>query len=142
VQALDGGAARAITGSDIHYERRSPVAVSEDGRVAALGGDYRLRIYPVSGGEGRAVPGLDPGYTPLQWCPDQRLVVHRYEDPEPRLWKLDAATGKPELWKKINPPNPVGLLDITPIRVSGDCGSYAYSPLNVLSQVFLTTGLR
>jgi hypothetical protein len=36
----------------------------------------------------------------------------------------------------------VGLLDLTPIRVSPDCQSYTYSPLNVLSQVYFTTGLR
>jgi hypothetical protein len=68
--------------------------------------------------------------------------VHRYEERQPQLWKVDIATGKSTLWKKLSPPNLVGLLDITPIRVSPDCQSYAYSPLNVLSQVSLATGLR
>ena len=55
---------------------------------------------------------------------------------------MDIKTGKLALWKELTPPNPVGLLDLTPIRVSPDCQSYTYSPLSVLSQVYLTTGLR
>jgi serine/threonine protein kinase/Tol biopolymer transport system component len=143
VQSLQGGGPRPITGTDIYYERRSPIVASPDGRfVAAVGNDKRILIYPTEGGERRAVPGLAPGFTPLQWCPDDRLVLHRYEEPPPRLWKVDIKTGKLALWKELNPPNPVGLLDLTPIRVSRDCQSYAYSPLNVLSQVSLATGLR
>jgi hypothetical protein len=88
------------------------------------------------------VPGLSPGFTPLQWCPDDGLVLHRYDQPPPALWKVDIQTGKLVLWKQVTPPDPVGLLDLTPIRVSPDCQSYSYSPLNVLSEVYLVTGLR
>jgi hypothetical protein len=69
-------------------------------------------------------------------------VLHRYDEPRPQLWKVDAQTGKLALWKELAPPRLVGLLDITPIRVSPDCQSYTYSPLNVFSRVYLTTGLR
>jgi hypothetical protein len=68
--------------------------------------------------------------------------VHRYDEPPPKLWKVDIQTGKLDEWKELNPPDLVGLLDITPIRVSRDCQSYTYSPLNVLSRVYLTAGLR
>jgi hypothetical protein len=88
------------------------------------------------------VPGLATGFTPLQWCPDHRLVLHRYDQGPPQLWKVDIRTGDLAPWKEVTPPNPVGLLDLTPIRVSPDCQSYAYSPLNVLSQVYLVTGLQ
>jgi hypothetical protein len=88
------------------------------------------------------VPGLAPGFTPLQWCRDGHLVLHQYDQLPPQLWKVQIDTGKRELWKELTPPNPVGLLDLTPIRVSLDCQSYTYSPLNVLSQVYLTIGLR
>ena len=114
--------------------------------MAAVGNDRRVLTYSTAGGEPRALPGLD-GFTPLQWCSDQRHLIlyrydYRYNETAPRLWKADVATGKPVGWKELNPPNPVGLLDLTPIRVSRDCRSFAYSPLNVLSQVYLTTGLR
>ncbi len=143
IQSLKGGAPRAITGTDIRYERRSPIVVSPDGRfVAAVGSEKRILVYPVAPGRPGAVPGLAPGFTPLQWCPDDRLVLHRYDQPPPRLWKVDIKTGNLALWKEMTPPNPVGLLDLTPIRVSPDCQSYTYSPLNVLSQVYLATGLR
>jgi dipeptidyl aminopeptidase/acylaminoacyl peptidase len=143
VQSIQGGKPQTVTGADIHYERRSPIVVSPDGRfVAAAGNDKRVLVYPVAPGQPRAIPSLAPGFTPLQWCPDDRLVLHRYDQPPAQLWKVDIKTGNLTLWKELTPPNPVGLLDLTPIRVSPDCQSYAYSPLNVLSQVYLTTGLR
>jgi dipeptidyl aminopeptidase/acylaminoacyl peptidase len=143
VQGLDGGDPQPITSADIRYERRSPIVVSPDGRfVAAIGKDKRVVIYPTAAGEPRAVPNLEPGLTPLRWCADDHLVLHRYDEPPPRLWKADVQTGKLVLWKDLSPPNQVGLLDLTPIRVSPDCQSYTYSPLNVLSQVYLTSGLR
>ena len=143
VQSVQGGKPQAVTGADIHYERRSPIVVSPDGRfVAAAGNDKRVLIYPVAPGQPHAISGLAPGFTPLQWCSDDRLVLHRYDQPPAQLWKVDIKTGSLTLWKELTPPNPVGLLDLTPIRVSPDCQSYTYSPLNVLSQVYLTTGLR
>jgi Tol biopolymer transport system component len=146
VQAVQGGKPQPITGADIHYERRSPIVVKPDGRsVAAVANDGRLLLYPTDPaalGQSSVVPGLTPGFTPLQWCEDGRLVLHRYDQLPPQLWKVDIRTGKLEPWKQVTPPDPVGLLDLTPIRVSPDCQSYAYSPLNVLSQVYLVTGLQ
>jgi Tol biopolymer transport system component len=146
VQAVQGGKPQAITGADVQYERRSPLVVSPDGRgVAAVGNDGRVRLYstdPAALGQYRVAPGVTAGFTPLQWCPDNRLVLHHYDQLPPQLWKVDIETGKLELWKQVTPPDLVGLLDLTPIRVSPDCQSYAYSPLNVLSEVYLVTGLR
>jgi eukaryotic-like serine/threonine-protein kinase len=143
VQSLQGGGPQPITDTDIRYERRSPIVVSPDGRfVVAVGKDKRVLIYPTAAGQPRAVPGLEPGFTPLQWCAENHLVLHRYDEPAPRLWKADVRTGNLALWKELTPPNLVGLLDLTPIRVSPDCQSYTYSPLNVLSQVYSATGLR
>ncbi|MBI1790319.1 MAG: hypothetical protein HYR60_22535, partial [Acidobacteria bacterium] len=88
------------------------------------------------------IPGLDTGFTPLQWCPDDRLVLHRYDELPPQLWKVNRQTGRLTQWKQITPPDPIGLLDLNPIRVSPDCQSYTYSPLNVLSRLELVTGLR
>lgn len=142
VQSLQGGAPQPITGTDVHYERRSPIVASPDGKfVAAVRNDRRVWLYPTAPGEPHEVPGLE-GYTPLQWCKDDHLVLHQYDQPQPELWNVDIKTGALTLWRKVVPPDLVGLLDITPIRISPDCQSYAYSPLKVLSQVYLTTGLR
>ena len=143
VQPADGGPPRAITPGTILYERRSPIVVSPEGRaVAAVNAGKPVAIYPTTSGPPRRIPGLDSGFTPLQWCPDDRLVLHRYDEPSPQLWKVDVQSGRLAPWKKITPPNPVGLLDLTPVRVSPDCQSYAYSPLNVLSHLYLAAGLR
>jgi dipeptidyl aminopeptidase/acylaminoacyl peptidase len=130
VQRLDDGDPQPITGTDIRYERRSPIVVSPDGRyVAAVSKDKRVVIYPAAAGGPRAVPNLEPGFTPLRWCSDDRLVLHRYDEPPPRLWKADVQTGKLALWMELSPSNPIGLLDLTPIRISPDCQSYTHSPL-------------
>jgi dipeptidyl aminopeptidase/acylaminoacyl peptidase len=146
VQKLPDGKPQPITGADVHYERRSPLVVSPDGRsVAAVGNGGRVLLYstdPAAPGQPRAVPGLAAGFTPLQWCPDDRLVLHRYDQLPPQLWTVNIQTGNLALWKEVTPLNSVGLLDLTPIRVSPDCQSYSYSPLNVLSQLYLVTGLR
>jgi serine/threonine protein kinase/Tol biopolymer transport system component len=146
VQPLRGGTPRPITREDVHYERRSPVVVSPDGRsVAAVGNDGHVLLAPTEPagfGQSRTLPGLRAGFTPLQWCPDNRLVLHQYDQLPPQLWKADIQTGNLARWTEVTPPNPVGLLDVTPIRVSPDCQSYTYSPLNVLTQVYLVTGLQ
>ena len=121
----------------------SPIVPSPDGRaVAAVNVANQIVIYPIEPGPARLVPGLDTGFTPLQWCPDDHLVLHRYDEPSVQLWKVNVQTGKLEPWQQITPPDRVGLLDLSPVRVSPDCQSYAYSPLNVLSSVYLTIGLR
>jgi WD40 repeat protein len=141
-QSVEGGPPREITPAGIRHERRSPIVVSPDGRsVAAVTNDGRITIFPIGAGAPSAVSNLKPGFTPLQWCPDGRLVVHRYDEPAPRLWKLDLRTGAPQPWQDLKP-DPVGLLDVTPIRVSPDCKSYVYSPMNVLSKTYVVTGLR
>jgi hypothetical protein len=143
LQPTEGGPPRPITAEEIHYDRRSPIVVSPDGRaIAAVNAGKHVAIYPTTSGPPQRIPGLDSGFTPLQWCPDDRLVLHRYDEPSPQLWKVDIQSGQIALWKKITPPNPVGLLDLAPIRVSPDCQSYAYSPLNVLSHLYLAAGLR
>jgi eukaryotic-like serine/threonine-protein kinase len=144
VQSLEGGPPAAITRGDIHFERRSPVVVSPEGRqVAALGDDGRIQLFPTDPAEPAdpvPVPGADDGVTPLQWCRDETLIVHRYG--QGGLLKVKIRGGAPILWKQLRPPTSVGLLDVTPIRVSRDCRSYAFSPINVFSRVMLATGLR
>jgi len=142
VQSAEGGAPREITPTGVRYERRSPIVVSPDGRsVAAVNGEDRISIYSVDAGMGVAAPSTDPGFTPLQWCPDGRLVAFRYYEPDLRLWKLDIRSGAVTPWKDLAA-DPVGLLDVAPVRVSPDCKSYVYSPLNVLSKTYVASGLR
>ncbi len=143
VQALAGSVPQAITPAGVHYERRSPIVVSPDGRfVAAVDAGGRIAVYPTVPGQPRSVPGLEPGFTPLQWCPDDTLVLYRYDQQPPKLLKSDIKTGTLTPWRDVDPLDRVGLIDLSPIRVSADCQSLAYSPLTVHSQVYLTAGLR
>ncbi|MBI1790316.1 MAG: hypothetical protein HYR60_22515, partial [Acidobacteria bacterium] len=98
LQPVEGGPAREISGA-IHYERRSPIVVSPDGRaVAAVNAGKHIVIYPVTSEPPSQIPGLDTGFTPLQWCPDDRLVLHRYDELPPQLWKVNRQTGRLTQW--------------------------------------------
>ncbi|HUP04951.1 MAG TPA: WD40 repeat domain-containing serine/threonine protein kinase [Bryobacteraceae bacterium] len=142
VQSAGGGAPREITPAGVYYERRSPIVISPAGdAVAALDADGRIAVYPVEPGGQAGETRIEPGFTPLQWCPDGRLVAYRYYEPDQRLWKLNLRTGAAEPWKDLTA-DPVGLLDVTPIRISPDCRSYVYSPLNALSKTYAVSGLR
>lgn len=139
VQGLDHSPPRPVTGEDIAFDRQSAIAVSPDGQfVAVLGSEQQIKLYPVSGGNPRLIPNLDPGYVPLRWCDGDYLIVHRSGDlSAAKLWKVDLKTGALTLWKELRPANQIGLLGLAPIRVSPDCRSCAYSPLNAQSDVYL-----
>ena len=59
-----------------------------------------------------------------------------------RVYRLDLATGRRELWRELMPPNPAGVLFIRPPHFSTDGKSYAYSYRRTLSELFLAEGLK
>ena len=88
------------------------------------------------------IPGLESGYTPLRWCQRDEMILQRTGELRARLWKVGIATGRLALWTELAPLNPIGLIGMNPIRVSPDCRSYTYSPLNILSDVYVADALR
>ena len=142
-QSFDGSAPRPITAEGIKFDRLSPVVLSPDAKsLAALDMSDRIALYPINGGAPRRIPGLESGYTPLRWCPPDELILQRTGELRARLWKVSVATGRLALWTEPAPPNPIGLIGMNPIRVSPDCRSYTYSPLNILSDVYVADALR
>jgi serine/threonine protein kinase len=131
---------RAITPPDF---RLAGVPVSPDGRLlAALGADGRLQVFPVDGGDGRAVPGLQPGDKPGGWSPDARsLFVYRDSLPV-QVFRVELASGRRELWRQLIPPDPSGIRRIGTVLISRDLRAYAYTYQRFLSDLYLVDGLR
>jgi Tol biopolymer transport system component len=141
VQEIDGGQPRAFSPEGL---TRSVVALSTDGRfVTALAPDTGTTIYPVDGGAPRPLTGAEPGEWPIAWSADGRSIyVYRRREAPARVFRIDVATGKRELWKTIAPADSSGLLSVHRIFMTADARSYVYSFERVLNNLSVVEGLR
>ena len=135
-----GGKPRAVTPEGY---RAFPRSVSRDGKsVVVRGPDRRFYIYPLGGGEPVAVAGLAPeGERPESWAADGRLYVIARGVPV-KVFLVDPASGRRELWKEILPADSAGVAPIGGVRMTSDGKSYAYSFMRVLAELFLVDGVR
>jgi len=141
VQDLAGGPPRAISPEGMVWSR---IAVSPDGRsVATLGPDNRLTIYPVDGGASRPLPGAEALERAIVWSADGGSVyVYRSMESPAKVFKIDVATGKRELWKTIAPVDRAGLIAIDNIVMTPDARASAFSFQRVLTNLEIVEGLR
>ncbi len=118
--------------------------VSPDGKVAVvIGPDQRYYLYAVGGGEPTAIPGLVAGDIPCSWSADGgALLVRRRGEVPARIMLLDLRTGKKELWKELMPPDPAGVTTVSPVNVTPDWKSYAYSYQRSLADLYVVEGLK
>ncbi len=139
VQEISAGKPRPLT-----PEGTSRGFVSPDGRsvlVAGSAGD--LRLYPVEGGQARAVSGTAPGDEVIGWPADGRSVLVRRRSEMPaRIDRLDLTTGRRELVKTIGPSDLTGALQIGSVTLSEDGKWHAYSCFRSVSHLFLVGGAR
>ncbi|HEY3202309.1 MAG TPA: protein kinase [Thermoanaerobaculia bacterium] len=136
-----GGNPRALTPEGY---RLIPRSVSPDGKwVAAIGPDRKRYLYPLEGGEPQPIVGLAPDETPTGWSGDGRsLYVFRRRDVPARVFKLEVATGKKELWKEFMPADGSGIQDIAPIIPTPDGQAYVYGYSRTLSDMYVVEGLK
>ena len=111
--------------------------------AVAMGNDYRTFIYPTERGDPRPVPGLEPGEVPIAWTPDSHfLYCIRLGDMRGQIFQVDVANGRRIPWKRLNPPDPVGLTFIGQMFVSANADSYVYSINRRLDVLYLIEGLH
>jgi Tol biopolymer transport system component len=117
--------------------------VSPDGKWAVVVGPDRKRyFYPLSGGEPTVVPGLEPDDAVDQRSADGRfLYVHRRGEAPVRVYRLDVATGRRELWRTLMPADAAGVAALGPLPTP-DGKAYVYNYVRTLSDLFLVDGLR
>jgi Tol biopolymer transport system component len=145
VQDLQGGRPRPVTPEGVRF-RFGTHSLSPDGAlVAATGPDGKGYLYAVEGGEPRPIPGLEPGEVTAGWGADGRsLYVYRDPGglPSCKVFRVDLATGRRELWKEITPPDPAGVAGIGHVHLTPDTKSYVYEVVRVLSDLYLVEGLK
>jgi eukaryotic-like serine/threonine-protein kinase len=143
VEDLDGGHRRAIAPEGATIPTGSH-AVSPDGTlVAALSPSRQVMLYPVNGDTPRPVPGLSPGELPTQWTADSRfLYVLRHTELPARVFRVELATGRRELWKELGPADRAGVTGLGHVLITPDGRSYTYNFRRALSDLYLVEGLK
>jgi Tol biopolymer transport system component len=138
---VSGGKPRAITPEGYQLFRGT---VSPDARfVAVRGPDRRLYLYPLGGGEPTAIPGAVADDVPIGFSADgHSLFIHQQGQLPRKVYRLDVATGRKELFKELMPADAAGLNTITRVIITPDGGTYAYTYLRVLSFLQLVDGMK
>jgi Tol biopolymer transport system component len=134
-----GGKPRAV--SPEGYAVSGPV--SPDGKWAVVDGpDRRRYLYPLSGGEPTPIPGLDPQDGVAQITADGHfLYVRRRAEVPMKVYRLEIATGRKELWRTLMPGDAAGVANLSPLPTP-DGSAYIYSYIRTLSDLFLVEGVR
>jgi Tol biopolymer transport system component len=143
-QDLDGGLPTPVTAGDI---RNRPVRVSPDGTsvVAFDASRDAYILQPVEGGPSRSIPGLTADDQVQQWSADGRSLFVRGDRRKrmtAKIYTLDIATGRRQLWKELIAPDPAGVIFIGPIQITPDGSAYAYTYVRAVSDLYWVEGLR
>jgi hypothetical protein len=102
-----------------------------------------LAVYPVAGGPARVVPNLEAGFTPLQWSDDGSTIYGYRPGPIPtEVYKVNLSTGKKTLIQELQPETPTGVVAIMPVVMTRDGSRFAYGCYQVLSVLYLISGLH
>ncbi|HTO86390.1 MAG TPA: protein kinase [Thermoanaerobaculia bacterium] len=141
---VESGQTRALTPEGILLDDYEGIPVSPDGkRLAAMRSDGRLAVFPSEGGEGRPIPELPEGMSPIGWTADSRsLFVVRLGEAPARVFRVDSETGEKTLWRELALADPAGVQGFPSVRVSPDGSAYAYSFMRFLSELYAVDGLK
>ena len=137
VQAINSGSARPISPEGVNG-----FIPTADGKFV-FGFSDLVALYPIDGqGAPRPVPGIHPDESILSVSPDGRSVlVGVLGGYAVDVMRVDLASGRRELFKKIGPTDHAGVNMYTAV-FTPDGKYYAYAYINLLSELYLVEGLR
>jgi hypothetical protein len=135
---IAGGPPRAVT-----PEGTLAMLPSPDGKYLASSTWTGVKLFPIDGGEPRSVPGASVSDLPAQWSADSRaLYVYQSGEIPLKLYRLDVATGRKDLVKELVPDDRGGVVSIGPVVTNFAGSEFAYSYYQVLSVLYVVSGLR
>jgi Tol biopolymer transport system component len=138
---IGGGAPRAVSPEGVWFEGD---AVSPDGQsIAATSPDGVLRLYSLTGGESRDIPGVSAADRFVRWRPGGRSILVSTRGALPiRLFDLDLADGERKAWAELQPADATGITEITQVMVSADGSTIVYGQNRKIRTLYLVQGLR
>jgi eukaryotic-like serine/threonine-protein kinase len=134
-----GAKATALTPEGISCGPSSP-----DGKfIASDGPDSTIALYPVAGGAPRILAKTGTPFDPIQWSSDTVSLygTHRGELPA-KIYRLEIASGKETEIQQLRPAAPAGIVNVGPVFISRDGAHFAYSYCQILSTLYVISGLR
>jgi len=138
VQDVRGGKPTPITA-----EGTVARAVSPDEKYATIAAGGKLSLIPLTGGGPKTIASIDSDQAVIRWSGDGRYLYLRQLDKpySMKITRLDAATGRQEPWKTLQPPDPVGVR-MMDIAMTPDGSAYAYSFQRDIVTLFLVGNLK
>jgi hypothetical protein len=140
VQDLAGGPPRAITAPGTTFARHAS-PISPDGRwIVGYVLPHKLVLFPLAGGEPKAIPGLEKDELPAGWGRDGRLYLVAHGELPLRVSLVDVESGARTPSLEI--PTQAGHAhDVLNLVVAPGGDAYAYSMRMGLSDLFVAEGL-
>ncbi len=145
IQDLANGAVRSVTPSiSLKTNHVECHLVSADGKLMfARDVNGKGELYPIAGGESRAIPGWSPDDIWINWSADgHSAYVYHDEKTSAPVYRLDLNTGKRDQLTTLAPSDVAGVTTVYNVRMTADGKSYAYSFSRELSDLFQVEGLR
>jgi Tol biopolymer transport system component/tRNA A-37 threonylcarbamoyl transferase component Bud32 len=135
---LDTGKLTAITPEGI-----TGGLVSPDGQSIVANNGLTAAVYPIAGGAPHPIPGLEPGFIPIQWSEDISAIYgYRPGQVPTGVYKVNLVTGEKTLVQDLQPQTAVGIVYIAPVVVSRDASRFVYSYYQVFSVLYVISGLH
>jgi serine/threonine protein kinase/WD40 repeat protein len=135
---LDGGKPIPITPEGV-----TGGLVSSDGRYVLANDGASVAVYTVSGGAPHPIPGLQPGFTPVQWSEDNSSIYgYRKGEFPAKVYQVNLASGKTTAIQELRPESSTGVVSVAPVVVNRDASRFAYSYYQVFSVLYIISGLK
>ncbi|HVT59075.1 MAG TPA: protein kinase [Thermoanaerobaculia bacterium] len=144
-QDLEGGRARALSPDGTSATAPDLITITADDRYfVARDPEGRGRLWPIEGGAPRSLPGFEPNEDAAILFPadGRSLLVYRFREMPMPVVRIDLATGRRELWRRLAPPDPAGVVAIDGLNVSPDLRAYVYHYIRRQSDLYLVEGLK
>jgi DNA-binding winged helix-turn-helix (wHTH) protein/Tol biopolymer transport system component len=139
LQDASDGKPQPITPEGVMAQGFSP-----DGKLmVAVGLEHKFWLYPVEGGQPRALSGIEPGEVPIGWSADSKhLFVATVKAVPVRIYRTEVGTGRRQFVSKVAPSDLAGLWGFLTVHITPDGKSYVYSDYRILSDLYLASGLK
>ena len=117
---------------------------SPDGKSLVVNAQGELRVFRMDGSGTTPIKGLAQGDQAIRWSADGlALFVTRLLSPRQReLARLELSTGRRDVIGTFGPADAAGVLSVGAPVVSADGRTFAYRYNQVLSDLFIATGLK